>query len=156
MDQGTGSGKSRELGGFFALSVEQAELYIRHLAWLSATPDGQKRTRYEQLKGNPLVSVEPDDSALWVVSQAMECGLSSSNGFGASVISWQEIEAWANVALANRWTQATVRKMSEAYVRELHAAKDIHRQPPIVSVMDNNTRAEVVSRQFHAFIKAKG
>jgi hypothetical protein len=68
------------------------------MAWLRVTPDGDKKTRKEQLhEGSPyrqLITLTEYEASL--VRYWHDCGTVSSNGMGASSLPWSEILAWAN------------------------------------------------------------
>lgn len=75
-------------------------MYVRHNAWLNATPDGQKdnpqprRTKYAE--GSPYLS-PPDLNSYeeYLVSLWREAGTASQKGMGIDVLEWSELIAWA-------------------------------------------------------------
>lgn len=86
----------------------------------------------------------------------MECGLSTSNGFGVIPISWAEIHAWAqSTGQSSWWIAQTVKLLSDRYVREYHAANDPARLSPMQEQMDQQDKRDAVSAQFKRFVQAR-
>jgi hypothetical protein len=141
------------LGQFFALSLDAAILYCRHLGWLAATPEGQKQARHELSAYADLLDLEPEPEAVPIVMQAKECGFYAQGGMGATPITWQEVKAWAD-ATGNEslWMNDAVKACSEAYVSEYYAGKDPMRPSPIkVDSVDRGRKA--VEEQFKRLMK---
>lgn len=78
----------------------------------------------------------------------MECGLSTSTGFGAASIAWSEIVAW-QTATGNDglWIASTVKSLSVAYTNELTLAKDPTRASPLQEDVDKTEQRKAVSNQ---------
>lgn len=116
--------------------------YVRKLAWLSAKPDGSKKTRREQfteLNENHSSLSLPDLSeshAGYIIVLLHECGLMSSNGMGPCPLSWTEIHNWLSVTKRDLPTFEInlIKHLSNEYVSEYYLASDINRPDPHKSV----------------------
>lgn len=145
------------MGGFFGLTLELASVFVRHMGWLDATPDKEKRPRREMYKGSPLETAEPDPIASYVVEMALDCGLCNYTSSGGVIPTpWTEIRAWQE-ATGNEgwWLAQAVRRLSKDFVSEFYKARDPVSQPPIDEMGEGSLRPNMVSQQFHAFLKAK-
>lgn len=112
---------------------------MRHLAWLHATPEGDKLSRFHRLRNdsefNPLLRMpEFDDESMagYIIGLLQEAGLMSSTGMGPFPLSWQELEAWVRTTgrTLSVWEKLTVKGLSEEYVSELLQAKEKNRLAP--------------------------
>lgn len=144
------------MGRFFGLIEESAKRFIRHLAWLDAKPTGYKVTRRQQYKGSPFLDLQPEQYCAWVVNHALECGLYTSNGYGAMPISWAEIKAYLGVTLNNWvWLARLLKALSIEYVSEHHKAENPARFSPYQEDLDVENNRAAVRQQLKNFIKAK-
>ena len=116
---------------------------MQHQAWLDATPEdkstkaGKAKSRREQMEGSAFAEIEPEGECRWLVSAAIDCGLTQSNGMGLGPVSWAEIQAWAAVTGEDdMWVLHAVRQLSIAYVGEHYAAKDGARPSPMADYID--------------------
>lgn len=127
-------------------------LYVRQVAWLHAVPEraeGDKsgaplESRLATLRKVWAVSArgrDPDDyepelppvaAGEHLIGYLFEIGPADYGGAGAAVIRYAEIAA-ASALLGLRlapWEVRTLRRLSAAYVSELHKAEKRDRQPP--------------------------
>ena len=109
-------------------------LYVRHMAWLSATPEKEEVSRAESFErtGSPFLKLPDVGSSYYVVKYWQDCG---SVGYGSSGIvplSWTEIRNWReeNDLEIDYRERKMIREMSKAYVNEYYAAKDPYRPAP--------------------------
>lgn len=148
----TGDGEGRELGGFFGLAVEEAERYVRYLAWLDSTPEKQKKTRRQAFGADSVE--EPESAGAWLVHLAQECGLTAIGSFGVEPISWADVAAWAeSVGEHGRWVRIMVRRLSMAYVEQYSKSSDPACPSPLVT--DIEERRAIVRNQLKRFIQAR-
>lgn len=134
-------------------------MYVRHLAWLHATPEGSKETRLTSFKKVDashhlleLPDIETDHAAGYMISLLHESGLMSSSGMGPIPLSWLEIESWLRCTERELplWERKTIKLLSEEYTSELVQAKDKGRPPPytkavIVEELDRKAVADKIS-----------
>lgn len=132
-------------------------MYVRHLAWLHATPDGSKKSRlaaYKELDADhPLLAlpdIHSEHAASYVIGLLHEAGLMSSNGMGPVPLSWVEIESWIRCTGNNLplWEKLTIKTLSEEYVSELVQAKDKTRPAPYTKAPDGVDREAVSNKIF--------
>ena len=100
------------------------------------------------MAGSAFAEIEPEGECRWLVSAAMECGLTTSNGMGLAPVPWSEIQAWASIAGEDDpWVLQAVRQLSLAYCSEHHAAKDGARPSPMADYIDPDLIRAGVSSQ---------
>lgn len=113
------------------------------MAWLHATPEGTKKTRYAALKvlneNHPafeMPDIETEHAAGYLIAMLQEAGLMSSNGMGPVPLSWQEIDSWIRVSgrVLPMWERLMVKTLSEDYVSELMQATARDRAQPYTAV----------------------
>jgi hypothetical protein len=136
------------LGKFLEGLLGELTLYVRHAAWLSAHPKGQKeptRSRLDHLKaedeaGRLAVGLEhpPLYDGKHLVEYLWEIGPTSGDG----PVTFSEIEAWVRLTgnILDGWEAPALRQLSSAYASEHYAASDPKRPPPF-------TRATPPSRE---------
>lgn len=124
---------------------DQLSLYVRHLAWLQATPKppaGSKRakhfdqanalSRIDELKKNKVVPPMPPNPAPHMIERLIEIGLSEAAGMAAVPVSWVTIEAWQRItgtALA-AWEARLIRRLSSDYLASSRLAESENCPPP--------------------------
>lgn len=94
-------------------------VYCKHLAWLNATPEGSKKTRYAQCIEKPEM---PDlEGCEHLIDYLFRLRPGTSNGMGYSSKTWPEIESWARLVKIplTGWEAETLAQMSEAYCGQL-------------------------------------
>jgi len=147
------------LGKFYARLRRELTLYIRHLAWLHATPKpapGTKRakaaenvpklSRLERLKKDGITQQMPPNPVPHIVDRLLEIGLVEANGVGAVPISWREINEWqraTSVDLAP-WEARLIRHLSTEYLAEGRRAESENYPPPWRAPV---TRCEIETEQ---------
>lgn len=100
------------------------------------------------MAGSAFAEIEPEGECRWLVTAAMDCGLTQSNGMGLAPVPWSEIQAWAAVTGEDdMWVLQAVRQLSLAYVGEHHAAKDGARPSPMADYIDPDLIRAGVSSQ---------
>lgn len=128
--------------------------YIGHLGWLDATPEKEKQSRAESMKGSAIASLEPEEGCAWIVRLAMSCGLFQSNGTGIVQISWGEINSWMQATGQNGiWIAETIRAMSACYVNEYYAGREAGRPSPMDDEIAIEDKRAKVSAQFNNFLR---
>jgi hypothetical protein len=139
-------------------------LYVRHLGWLHATPEGSDKSRLagfrEKDENHPalrLPDIESEFAAGYLVAMLQEAGLMSSSGMGPVPLSWQEIESWMRCTETQItvWERLTIKGMSEDYVGEYLAARKKDRPAPYTYVDPDEEleeqRKEVATKLLNAF-----
>lgn len=126
------------MGKFLEGLLGDLTLYVRHAAWLSAHPKGQKeptRSRLDRLKADeeqdrpaPGLEHPPLYDGRHLVEHLWEIGPTSGDG----PISFAEIEAWSRLTgnVLDGWEAPALRRLSTAYHAEHYAASDPNRPPP--------------------------
>ena len=137
-------------------------MYVRHLAWLHATPEGSKKSRLAHFKqvdeDHPfleLPDIQNEHAAGYVIGLLHEAGLMSSNGMGPVPLSWLELESWMRCTGQELplWERLVVKTLSEEYVSELVQAKDKNRPAPFTPAPEEIDRKEVSNRIFSILSK---
>lgn len=111
-------------------------LYVRHMAWLSATPEGDKKSRGEALheggEGSPFLQMPPLDDEYYIIKFWEDCGSVGVGSSGIVPLSWSEIKAWRteNELSLTHFEITCIRKLSQAYVSEFYVAKEKDSEPP--------------------------
>ena len=117
-------------------------MYVQHLGWLHATPEGSKKSRMASFKEiseeHPLLEmpdIESDYAAGYIIGLLLEAGLMSSNGMGPVPVSWLEISAWLETTELEigLWEKLTIKTLSEEYVNSLLQSTSPDKQAPFVS-----------------------
>ncbi len=129
-------------------------LYVRHMAWLNATPKPDERSkqarpefertrlsRIEQMKKDKVPILMPPNPAPGTVTRLMEIGLSEAAGMGSAPLSWLTIDAWQRVTsvILAAWEARLIRHLSVEYLAESRRAESENCPPP--------WRAEVTLRE---------
>jgi hypothetical protein len=97
-------------------------VYCKHLAWLNATPEGSKKTRFAQCIEKPEM---PDlEGCDHLMDYLFRMRPGTSNGMGYISKTWPEIESWARLVKIRLtgWEAETLAQMSEAYCGQLAAS----------------------------------
>lgn len=133
---------------FFESVSNTLILYCRQLAYLGATPDKMKQSRLEQIQGNALRERDEDGSAITGPAEVhlpevdsafahllvffFDAGQAMKTGMGITELTWQEIKAWREETETDitLWEKEQIKKMSQAYCAEYHAASDPKRPAP--------------------------
>lgn len=117
-------------------------LYVRHSAWLHATPERPKKdhsdapqlSRIERLRRDWIATGREDEftpdmprleGAGYLIGYLWECGPTMASGMGAAPISHQEILAWqflTGIEL-QPWEVRFLRRLSYEYLAELCKAE---------------------------------
>lgn len=92
------------------------------MAWLNATPDGDKISRFDWLEANDYGVVYPDCDADYILVYLQEIGLT----LGDQPLNFGEIESYQNVSGIDlqSWEARILKKLSVAYLSESNKAKD--------------------------------
>lgn len=93
------------------------------MAWLNATPEESKLSRRDQFEEDNREVVVPDCDATYILDYLFELGMS----MGDAALSHSEIRAWmenTGIELAS-WEARAIKRLSEAYMSESHAARKI-------------------------------
>lgn len=111
---------------------------MKHSAWLSATPEKAKESRYKTLEkqSSVLLEMPPVDLGAYLIEVLFDVGPVQPLGMGGHVaISEQELLAWQinrGVKLSS-WECETVKRLSSVYAGMLVDAREMHCPPPYVS-----------------------
>ena len=134
---------------------------MRQLAWLNAVPEGSKKSRLkfykEQDEESNFLKLPPIEGAEYLVGLLNEAGLLTSNGMGASPLTWAEIESWLRCTQLEltTWEILLVKQMSEVYVGEYSQASEKARPAPFVYAdalaVDRQAVASKLKSAFAAF-----
>ena len=124
------------MGKFYAGIAEQLELYVRHAAWLHATPKdpekpakGAGMTRLVKFKRDEMAGKDPPelifpevDAGEYIVDWLFEVGPM----IAGDPVTFQEIKAWRDLSgrVLDGWEATTLRRLSIAYTAEYHQASD--------------------------------
>lgn len=120
------------MGKLLRRAGEEIELHVRQLAWLHATPrprggaDGgfepEPRIRRYRDDGTDLPLPPCPFPAL--VALLFEAGPAIPTGQGPAALSWRELESWVRQsgARVRKWDLAQLKRLSGAYLGELHEA----------------------------------
>ena len=98
----------------------------------------------------------PECDALYIAAYLIELGVSQ----GEHALTWQELESWqrqCGVEL-EPWEVRFVKRLSEAYLSESHAARDPDAKAPWIDapyVVATNSSMAVVKRQLDYFKSMK-
>lgn len=120
------------MGKFYRRLGDELSLYVRHLAWLQATPkppEGSKRakaanqppalSRIDQLKkAGVQVPPMPPNPLPHMIDRLIEIGLSEAAGMGAVPVSWPTIDAWQRITgvVLAPWEARLIRRLSADYL----------------------------------------
>lgn len=109
-------------------------MYVKHLAWLNATPEGLKESRMEtfkrHIKRDP--DLPPTNGCEYLLEYLFSIGVGRSSGMGFVAIDWQEIDAWCRrkkIQLTG-WESETIFMLSSAYVFQSSQSRDKNSAPP--------------------------
>lgn len=113
-------------------------LFARHFAWLSAIPDGQKKSRRELFVR--LAKKEPDlpTANVDLIALFYRVGPSRQTGMGMVPATWGEIESFLRLLQVRKtwtdtftmWVAETLYLMSGAYVGQFYEARARECPPP--------------------------
>lgn len=114
------------MGKFYEAACAELEVYIRHLAWLNATPDGDKISRFDWFEANGYEAVYPDCDADYILTYLQEIGMS----LGEQPLNFSEINAYQNVTGIDlqSWEARIIKRLSVAYLSELANARSPDRE----------------------------
>lgn len=141
-------------------------MYVRHLAWLHATPEKSKESRLKRFKGLDendsrlsLPDIETEYAATYVVELLHEAGLMLHSGMGPVPLSWSEIQNWLTATGRELplWEKLTIKRLSEEYVAELSMSHARDREQPYVKPTDTEGeelqhQRDVVQNKFLALL----
>jgi len=120
-------------------------LYVRHMAWLHATPKPDARSRrgkveaaetrssrIDDLKRKKIDPPMPPNQAPHIVDHLIEMGLTEAAEMGAGPLSWREIAAWQENTCVQLepWEARLIRHLSKAYLAEGRRAESENCPPP--------------------------
>ncbi len=115
-------------------------LFVRHLAWLHATPEHidknkpRKARIDEYTKGHGYHNF-PKCEADYLLDHLMRAGVYLSGAGGPTPLTWSELDSYVRRSGAplDCWDCETMIELSRSYVSTLSAAKDPHYPPPYVT-----------------------
>lgn len=146
-------------------------MYVRYCAWLNAVPEspesekpkkresGKPRpvlSRREQMKKDGIDEPEmPACAADYLLGYLFEIGPTLPAGMGSGPLTHTEIVAWqANTGTAlNSWEARSMRRLSQGYLTESHAATAMDRDPPWVDAPDIKPRQNRVAQSLKDSLK---
>lgn len=106
------------------------------MAWLNATPEGDKKSRRESFQAgsgdSPFLLLPELNEAEYLIGYWHEAGTVSSSGMGLSPLSWQEIRAWRleNKLNLHPFELQAIRTLSQEYAGEYGQASEKDRPAP--------------------------
>lgn len=127
------------------------------MAWLNAKPKGKDKSRYKQYSAlsetHPKLVMPDLGAALYVIELFTEAGICSSNGMGATPLSWQDIDAWLNVTQRKLclWEKMLVKELSELYVSQLYDSENPNCAAPYSDSENVEQRRAAVNLGLMAF-----
>lgn len=130
---------------------------MRHLAWLHAVPEGEKKSRLKSYKelseDHPLLKLPPIADAEYLVALLNEAGLFESSGMGAMPLSWKELNSWlyCTSLQLSTWEILTIKSMSEAYVSEYNQASEKDRTAPYEHMDEAGVKRQEVDSKLRGF-----
>lgn len=136
-------------------------LYASHIAWLSATPEGDKKSRGESLhehgEGSPFLQLPDVEDSYYLVKMWQHCGCVEMGNNGPMTLTWSEIRSWRleNELCLTNFERNCIREMSKAYVNEYYAAKDKSRQAPYLVSEESFDRVAVSNRVTNVLLSMK-
>jgi hypothetical protein len=131
-------------------------LYARQLAFLGATPEKSKYSRFEMAQGNHLGQRDEDGNLIEIATEIQLpeipgpwshllaifslSGQALQSGMGLTPLSWLEIKAFIDVNELDitLWERELLKRMSEAYCAEYHKASDPKRPAPYTPEVEEN------------------
>lgn len=119
----------------FLSSVEaKVFLYVRQLAWLRATPDGETKSRLEHLREKKFpVAYPPSDGIEYLINWWEEAGAFKQSAAGIIPLEWGDIESWRNVMVSRRsleYEQLILMNMSKRYCYQYYVSDKKDSEPP--------------------------
>lgn len=132
-------------------------MYVRHLAWLNATPDGLKESRIaffrKQLDRDP--DLPPTAGCEYLLEYLFRIGTGKQTGMGLVNLDWTDIDAWCRRSKINLtgWESETIFQMSGSYVSSFLSGKEKSAQPPYgaPSKREEKTKEDISSGILKAF-----
>jgi len=129
---------------FFAQTIEQLTVFVKHAAWLNTIPSKAKRPRRET-KSDAMPHVEAGTHLLEIL---FEVGPAKPSGMGGQVgIDEIDLVAWQYNQGVNLtpWEAKTIRNLSKDYAYMLGQASDAHFPPPWVdpNIMTEDRRTKI-------------
>lgn len=133
------------MGKFLAGLGGGLSLFVRHLAWLSATPkpdpasrrgkaaaDHPQISRMERLKRSGVTPPMPPNPSPQLFDRLLKIGLCEGNGMALVPITWREIDAFCGRMHIDppSWQIDLIHRLSVDYVAESRRAEDEHCPPP--------------------------
>lgn len=124
------------------------------MAWLLAVPvhkgianSAENRSRLALMEGRPppLPKVE---ACGYLIDYLFEVGPVQSNGMGAMVVSFEELQAWQRLCqhTLEPWEVLTLRSMSQAFANEAQTASEPNAPPPWIELPSDEKRRDIAKR----------
>lgn len=134
--------------GFYAGLSEELSLYVRHCAWLNATPEKAAQSRFLRMKADGIDPVMPEISAEYLVNYLMEIG-PTMPGSG-DPLTHSELRAWQeNTGIElNAWQVRLLRRLSSEYASEIIKSTKPEAKPPFGELY----RSPKLSEKLDAFL----
>lgn len=129
---------------------ERLSLYVRHRAWLTASPNikgGKRQSRIQTILDNRgedwEIAMPPVGNELYIVALLDEVGPVVSNGMGISPVSWTEIRDWKEMLQLELepWELSLIRQLSSEHATEYSLASDSTRPAPYIPSAETIDRA---------------
>lgn len=120
-------------------------MYVRHQAWLSASPEsGDKkkdtRNRYKRYSQKnpeaPELEMPDISGAEYIIELLHECGPVGSNGYGVEGLKWSEIQSWLQLTglFLCPWEVSLIKELSNAFASEFNNSNGKDVPPPYTAL----------------------
>lgn len=129
---------------FFAQTIEQLTLFVRHAAWLNTIPSKAKRPRRETASD----AMPPIEAGAHLIEILFEVGPAKASGMGQQVgIDEIDLIAWQynqDIALTP-WEAKAIRTLSKEYAYMLGQASEANCPPPWLdpAIMTDERRQKI-------------
>jgi hypothetical protein len=138
------------VGKFHQGLGEELSLYVRHCAWLNATPEKEAQSRFLRMKADGIEPEMPEISAEYLIGYLWEVGPTVPGPSGEVRITNTELRHWqenSGITL-QPWECRILRRLSSDYVNECYAAAKPEAKPPFGELY----RSPKLSEKLDAFL----
>lgn len=126
-------------------------MYVRHAAWLAATPEKASKSRAESLAGSTMAEMPPVHVAGGLLETLWDMGVVSSGAAGAVPLGDLDIAAWQSnqgVRLTP-WECRTIKMLSRQYANQSHDARKRDCPAPFAGIVrDDEAQRQRVDQMF--------
>ena len=111
------------MGKFYQAVSDELIIYVSHLAWLNAVPDGGEISRRDEFERDDFPVELPECDAEYLLGYLFELGVVIGDG----AITHGEIESWmSNTGIElTAWEARTLKTLSDAYLKANQGARKV-------------------------------